>query len=149
MSFEGNSRSMGNFAQDAPRRLADLRQGDSMANNTVKKLLGIVVVAIMVLTGCSSSQKSWEAVATNAGFEDVRVVSGNNEVGYVMYASAGVCQVRLVTHPGEHRLYATVPGSQSVEDSEFIGDPAVAQLQEDPRFEHCFVLEAEEGEPAP
>lgn len=114
-----------------------------MANNTVKKLLGIAL-AIVSLAGCSSSQKSWEAVATEAGFQDVRVVRGNNDIGYVMYGTAGSCPIRLVVEPNEDRLYATVPGSENLKVSEFFGDPSVELLKKDPRFEVCF-----EGDQAP
>ncbi|NCU30959.1 hypothetical protein EOL73_01630 [Candidatus Saccharibacteria bacterium] len=119
-----------------------------MANNTVKKLLGIAL-AIVALAGCSSTQKSWEAVAAKAGFDEVTVMSGNDEIGYWLYGTAGTCQIRLFAHPGENRLYATVPGSQDLGSSDFVGDPSVALLRTDPRFETCFVAEDDEGVQAP
>ena len=107
--------------------------------------LFVAAVTMLTLSGCSTADK-WKGVIEKSGFTNVaQMDTGGNATFYS--ATAGSCQIRFVVNEKERRLYATVPGSSSVTNAEFVGDPSLELLKRDKRFAHCFPNAPTEGQP--
>lgn len=94
---------------------------------------------VLSLSACVPTTDPWADTLVKSGFTDVTRVDKTTYGETMVYvATAGSCQLRFLAKFPESRLYATVPGSSSVESGEFVGDPSLALLKQDERFAHCF-----------
>lgn len=96
---------------------------------------------VLSLSACGLIADKWADTLVKSGFTDVtRLDNDTHDDTMVYVATAGSCRLRFLAELSENRLYATVPGSPSVKNGEFVGDPSLALLEQDKRFAHCFAL---------
>lgn len=109
----------------------------------MKKIALVLSAAAFALSlsACGSTTDQWADTLVKSGFTDVTRLDNDTYDDTMVYvATAGSCRLRFVAELSENRLYVTVPSSPSVKDSEFVGDPSLALLEQDKRFAHCFAL---------